>query len=425
METIKFIESKGKFGMKLGLDNIRLLLEKLGHPEEQLTFIHVAGSNGKGSICTILESVLTEANIKTGTYISPHLEHFNERIRINKEEISNETIERLFSLIKEKCQEILEETGQEPTAFEIETAMALLYFLENNCDICILEVGLGGRLDATNAIPSPLISIISHISLEHTKWLGNSLKEIASEKGGIIKEGTNLIVAPQEEEALEELERIAEERAVNSLKIVREDNNKKLSEDINGQNLEFTIDNRVYQYKTPLHGNYQLDNIATSLNALEVLRDQFKISEDHIKNGLLKVSYPGRFEILLKDPTVILDGAHNFDGIKSLVKSYEALFKDKKVKLIFGMIREKDIDSCIKEVLKISEEIYLLEPNSEEALSSEEMYKRIREINSNIPIIILKNYKELKPIIESSKFNVIYLCTGSLYLVGEVRKVLK
>lgn len=422
--TKSFIASKGKFGMKLGLDNIKKLLDKLDNPQNQLKFIHIAGSNGKGSITRMLESVLKNNNYRVGVYSSPHLVDFNERIRLNEVNIPDDDLDRLFLKVKEKCNELVEEGFDYPTGFEIETAIAFLYFLENNCDICLLEVGLGGRLDATNIIKDPIISIISSISLEHSKWLGDSLYKIAKEKAGIIKDGTHVIVSPQQKEVEESIREEANNTNIKSYSQLRSDDIIAVSQNLDGQVFNIKSTNFTNPITLNLLGNYQESNLLTVINALEVLSSEgFKIKDKNLHSTLEKVKFPGRFEVLSKHPYIVLDGAHNYDGIKQLVNSIKTLFNSKVI-LFFGMLEEKNITDSLKLLCPISKEIYLLEPNNPEALDNVTVNKIIHDIDPYMKTKIINSYEEINNFIKWDSNN-IYLFTGSLYLIGEVKKNLR
>lgn len=419
-ETVKFIESQGKVGMKLGLDNIKLLLEKLGNPQEDQKYIHVAGSNGKGSICRIIEEVLVNNNYKIGKYSSPHITRFNERITINKIDISDEDLSRLFQIVKEKSDELVEEGHPAPTRFEIETAIAFLYFKEKNTDLNIIEVGLGGRLDATNIIPSPIISIISSISLEHTEYLGDTLEKVAAEKAGIIKNNTNLIIAPQPKEALDSILKVANSKKLNDLEILNSDNAKIISSNLNSQIIE--IDKN--DYHTNLLGDYQLYNLQTALGALNNLMNLgFDINREILANSLMTIENPGRFEIISERPLIILDGAHNPDGIKQLTKSLRTYFKDVKVNLFFGAIKEKEIEKSLRDLLPLVKEVYLIEPDSLEKLTNREVKEIIENIYKGIKITELNSTEELIEVLKNKEG--INLITGSLYLLAKVRGKIK
>lgn len=416
-DTIQFIESQGKWGMKLGLETIKALLEKLGNPQNDLKFIHVAGSNGKGSICRILETALFKSGYSVGLYTSPALEKFNERIRFNLKDIPDFEVESLFNQIHQAGLKIQEEGYNYPTAFEIETAMALLYFKKKSCDICIMEVGLGGRLDATNVIPPPLVSIISKISLEHTKYLGNSLEEIAYEKAAIIKPGTHVIVSSQESEAEKKILDSAMKNGAQSIKCIDSDEIILLEESIDYQRLRY----KNHEFNFSLIGNFQRINLLAALEALNILNSSgFPINFKKVFKSLEAMHFPGRLEVLHQKPLILIDGAHNLDGIKTLVKNVQTLLPGQKLKVYFGMIEEKDVVNCISEISKIADSIVTLTPDSPDAIDSRDLEVLVKE-QTEIPVSSLNSVEEAVENIDFNNLSGLNLFTGSLYLLGSIR----
>lgn len=426
-EAIKYIHETEKFGSILGLSNIELLLKLLNNPQEKLKFIHIAGTNGKGSISTMLSNILTSSGYKTGLYTSPYIERFNERIKINNIDIIDEDIAKYISIIKEKIEYMIKNYNTHPTEFEIITALAFLYFYEKEVDIIILEVGLGGRLDATNIIKSPILEIIASISLDHTDYLGNTLKEIAYEKSGIIKKNTNVVVYPSNKEALEEIKRVAKENNATIYETKKEDitliktTKEYTSLKYNKQNV-FNID----KFNLSLLGTHQAYNSLCVLKALEILKakENYNITKDTILTSLENTYFAGRFEIINKSPYIILDGGHNIDGINAFVNNINLYF-DQKINLFFGMLNDKDIDSSLKSLLTVSKKIYTITPNNNRACSSKDMYKKIRNLNNNIDVEIINNNKDILKYIDLSNNSEIYAFVGSLYSIGEIRKIIK
>ena len=276
-----------KFGSVLGLDNILNLLDRLGNPQKDLKVIHIAGTNGKGSISTMLNGVLTQAGYNVGLYTSPFLEKFNERIKTNNMDIPDEDIAYYLTEVKEKINEMISEGLNHPTEFEIITAMALYYFKEKNVDIVILEVGLGGRLDATNVIDDPILEIIASISFDHTEYLGNTLKQIAYEKGGIIKENSKVILYPSHKEALDELIRISKEKNTSYI-IGNKRDIELIKTDIDGSELYYKKENEfgLEKFRLSLLGENQIYNVLTVIKALETLKkDGYKINKCNIEKA--------------------------------------------------------------------------------------------------------------------------------------------
>lgn len=424
-EALSYIHKTNKFGSVLGLDNIKILLELLGNPQQNLKVIHIAGTNGKGSISTMLSAVLTAGGYKTGLYTSPFLEKFNERIKINGKDISDEDIATYISKVKQKVDCMTNKGFTHPTEFEIITAMAFLYFKDMNVDFLILEVGLGGRLDATNVINSPVMSIISSISFDHTEYLGNTLKEIAYEKGGIIKKNSNVILYPSDKEAINELIRIAKEKN-SKYYIADEKNIEIIKTEIDGSDLFYNKENNLNlsNFHLGLLGKHQIYNTLTVIKALEVLKDMnYNIDNKIISKTLKNIKFPGRFELLNKNPYIILDGGHNKEGIENFVNNIKLYFEDKKITLFFGMLADKDIDNSLKKLLTITKKIYTLTPNNNRAYTNIDMCNKIKQLNSDVYVKSLKNIDEALEIIKNNKEE-IYGFVGSLYLIGEARTAL-
>ena len=425
-EAIEYIHMTNKFGSVLGLDNILNLLDRLGNPQKDLKVIHIAGTNGKGSISTMLNGVLTQAGYNVGLYTSPFLEKFNERIKTNNMDIPDEDIAYYLTEVKEKINEMISEGLNHPTEFEIITAMALYYFKEKNVDIVILEVGLGGRLDATNVIDDPILEIIASISFDHTEYLGNTLKQIAYEKGGIIKENSKVILYPSHKEALDELIRISKEKNTSYI-IGNKRDIELIKTDIDGSELYYKKENEfgLEKFRLSLLGKNQIYNVLTVIKALKTLKkDGYKINKCNIEKALTNIHFNGRFEIFNKKPYIILDGGHNKEGIESFVKNIKLYFKDKKITLFFGMLADKDIDSALKKLIPLSKKIYTLTPNNNRAYTSKDMYEKIKKVDNHIEATYLDESDEIAGIIDKNS-DEIYAFVGSLYLIGEVRTKLK
>lgn len=425
-QAINFIHSTNKFGSVLGLDNINELLRLIGNPQDDLKVIHIAGTNGKGSISTMLNAVLSKSGYKTGLYTSPFLEKFNERIKINGIDISNEDIAYYVSIVKDKTDKMIKNNFPHPTEFEIITAAALLYFKEKDVDIVILEVGLGGRLDATNVVNNPLISVIASISFDHVEQLGNTLKKIAYEKGGIIKTNSNVVIYPSDKEAVDELIKISKEKNA-SFYLPKKEDIELIESSFDGSKIKYRKTNpfSINEFKLSLLGKNQVYNALTVLQTLEVLYSLgYKIKKEDILTALENIHFNGRFEIFSKNPIIILDGGHNKEGIESFVNNLNLYFKDKKIILFFGMLADKDIDSSLKKLLPKAEKIYTLTPNNNRAFSSKDMYEKIKQIDKNAHVSYITDTAKSIELIEKNSEN-IYAFVGSLYLIGEIRTLLR
>lgn len=425
-EALKYISDTYKFGSKLGLDNIKKLTELLGNPQDKYKIIHIAGTNGKGSTSNMIHDVLMASNYKVGLFISPYLQEFTERIQINKEHIDKESLARITDLVKEKIDIMLKEGYNHPTEFEVVTAIGFKYFEEQNIDFLVLEVGLGGRFDATNAISKSLISVITSISYDHTEYLGDTLEKIAFEKAGIIKENSDVVVYPQEKNIVDV---IAEQTKLKNsrLHLTSKDNISLISTDIDGQILSY-LDKSVlnlYNFKINLLGEHQIYNCLTVLKVLDLLKQKgFNITEDSVKQGLSTCKFAGRFEIINKNPIILLDGGHNINGVEYFSKAIKKYFGDKKIILFYGMLKDKHPEMLIDYLTGISKKIYTLTPNNPRAIDSADLAKLINDKNSTVNAEALNNYEEILPIIKSIGKDEVIAFVGSLYLIGEIRTLL-
>lgn len=425
-EAIEFIHSTYKFGSKLGLDRIKRLLELLGNPQDSYNIIHVAGTNGKGSTCSLIHDVLMDAGYKTGLFISPYLEEFTERIQINKNHIDKESLSRITSLVRDKISIMISEGYDHPTEFELVTALGFKYFQEQNIDFLVLEVGLGGRFDATNIINKPLVSVITSISYDHMDYLGDTLEKIAFEKSGIIKKGSNVVIYPQADNITNVIKDIANSKNA-AVYAANPQNIEKVKSDITGQWFKY-LKKDIFdlpELKINLLGQHQILNALTALLALETIKKEgCNISSENIKNGFSNCRFPGRFEIINKDPLIILDGGHNIDGINQFVNTVKEYFQDKKIKLFFGILKDKNPDEVLELILPISKEIYTLTPFNPRALKARELADLIKK-HSNIRVRPLESYEEILPIIKNTAQDEVIAFVGSLYMIGSVRTLLK
>lgn len=420
-EALSFIHGTYKFGSKLGLENIQQLLERLGSPQKKLKFIHVAGTNGKGSTSAFIHSVLVEAGYNTGLYTSPFIETFNERIRMNHTLITEDELAFFTNLVKIQIDLMVNEGCNHPTEFEVVTAIAMLYYLHHKCDVVVLEVGLGGRLDATNVIGTPLVSVITPLALDHTEYLGDTIEAIAFEKAGIVKQGGVTVTCPQSPTALEVIRNKCDEMK-NKLYVVDFSTLEVL--DVSLGNLKFKFQNK--QYSISLFAPYQAENAALAIKTLELLTqyDEFKISEAFIRDGLMKTKWIGRLEIISNAPFVIIDGAHNQHGINGLVKSLDSLKNDYKVIGLVGILKDKDYEGMIGQIAPYLSAIIATRPDNPRALSSEALKGAFEKQGTEV-IFNSDDIKEavakLHEVYTRSTEKIMFLAFGSLYMIGEVR----
>lgn len=417
-EALKYITGKNKFGKKHGLDGIKRLCEKLANPEKNLRCVHVAGTNGKGSTSVYIATALEKAGYKTGLYTSPFIYEFNERIKINNENIKDEELAEIMTEVKNVADGLAEEGYPQPTEFEVITAMAFLYFNRKKCDVVVLEVGLGGRFDSTNIIDSPLVSVICSIGYDHMQYLGDSLSQIAFEKCGIIKEKRPVVCYPLlAREAEETVRKISEEKnaelitcSPESIKIKKEDFCGSVFDACGIENIE-----------TMLCGKHQVYNAAVAVMVLyELKRQGFNINDDIIKEGIKSARWPARMEILKKEPLLIFDGAHNVDGMECFVKNIRSLAENKKKIIILGMVKDKEYSKCIKlldgaaDVLITSTLENPRRETAENLMAKAENLKCEKHITQNISEAIDKAFTLYKR-------DCVIFAVGSLYMANEIK----
>ncbi len=421
-EAVKKINSLLVFGNQPGLERIGEFVQRIGSPDKKLKFVHVAGTNGKGSTCAMIAATLAESGYKTGLFISPYVLEFRERFMINGEMIPPQTLaditERLFPLIEEMKAE-----GKIITEFEFVLAIALTWYAEEGCDVVVLETGLGGRFDATNIIDTPLVSVITSISLDHTKILGDTYAKIAFEKCGIIKNGgITVSYADQNPEAMEVIRNTAAERN-NKFYIAKTQNAEILSTDIIGTKFRFTYNGESIELFISLSGEHQVKNACTALYALYALRkNSFNIPDSAIKNGFAKVSFPARLEILNKEPLVLLDGAHNPGGAKALSDALKKYLGDIRKVGIVGMLADKDVETALSVLLPLFDEIITVAPNNARKMSPEKLAEIVKPYCRNVtPLHDLE--EAYRTALSKTGENDALVIFGSLYLASDMRKI--
>ncbi len=401
-----------RFGIKLGLSTIKNILDGLGNPQDKFKCIHIAGTNGKGSIASILASVLTASGYKTGLYTSPHLVRFNERICINNIPISDGNVLAAYEAVKRT-----HFGSREPTFFECTTAMAFFEFERQHVDWAIIETGMGGRLDATNII-HPTVSIISNISIEHKSYLGHTIAEIAREKAGIIKEKTPAITGVKQKSAIAVLENIATDRLAPLYRLGRQFRVRRNKEQTFTY---FGMEHTWHNLQIGLLGNFQVDNAAIALAACEILRrDQVVLPLDAIRTGLLETNWPGRMEVVSKSPCIILDGAHNLSGARNLAVYLSDHLAGCKITLVAGMLDDKPYHAMLQHLLPICNRLILTRPKIDRALPTETLNVAARRMISDITCIDDVG-KAVEHAIQTTAQDEVICIAGSLYVVGEAK----
>lgn len=380
-DVTAFINQAQKFGSRLDLTRITKLCALLDNPQEQCKFVHVAGTNGKGSTSVLIENILVQSGYKTGLYTSPFIYQFNERIQINNVSISDQSLIHVMKRVVCATEQMLREGFEHPTEFELITAAAFLYFAEEKCDIAVIEVGLGGSLDATNVISAPLVSVITSVSYDHMEYLGNSLAEIARNKCGIMKRGCPVVSYPfQKEEAIEVIRNTA---AALQCKLTIADTESLVIGETNLDGNMFRYGN--VQYQTSLIGEYQIYNAITALHAVKTLNGQgYVISERNTQNGLKTARWPARFELLNRCPVMIADGSHNEDGMRTFVEAVKKSLNGKKITCVFGMLKDKEYAKCLELLSQISDTIIVTEVDNPRAETAENLAICAKRYFSNV-----------------------------------------
>ena len=418
------IHEFNRFGMVLGLDRMEELLRRLGNPQDDLKVIHVAGTNGKGSVSKYLEEGLSACGYKMGLYTSPYIETFNERIRYDGADISDEDLEYYGQKVVSAAEAMVADGLDSPTEFEVVTAIAFLYFADRQADITILEVGLGGIGDSTNVVKSPLASVITSISYDHMAQLGSSLAEIAVNKAGIIKTGCPVIANVPQRDAAKIIARKAYAMGsrlydISGIRAAVSD------ETPFSQKVSMELYEKSYSdVEISMVGRHQAENLKTALATLEILRKSgaVKLDREALYEGLKRARQPGRFEVISEDPLVIIDGAHNEAGAQALQETMAQHFAGKKILLVAGILADKEIDSIVKFLTKITDHIIVTEPDNPRKLAAEKLAGHVADFGVAAEVVsdveaAGHRAKEL-----ADDYDVI-LFAGSLYLIGDVRRL--
>ena len=422
-ECRAYIDDSVKYGSVLGLDNMREMLERLGNPQEELPYVHVAGTNGKGSVIAYLYTTLTRAGYKVGRYISPTLYSYRERLEIAGEKISREKFAKHVTRISQAIDEMTEAGLAHPTPFEIETAAAFLYFKEENCDLVLLETGMGGNLDATNIVKNTKLAILVSISMDHMSFLGNTLGEIAEKKAGIIKPGCHVVTTKQKAEAAQVILDTCKELKVPCV-VSDPDEAVMEAESVFGQKFSY----RGETFEISLAGVYQKENAVLALNALEEL-DQlgWHTTMEQRKDGLLHTSWNGRFTVVCRKPLFIVDGAHNAGAADKMAESIQHFFKGKKLIYIMGVFADKEYNIVLEKTAHFAEKIYTIEtPDNPRALPAEDLARAARVYNPSA-----ESAESIKDAVEKAfacagdDEDSVILAFGSLSFIGELTRAVR
>ena len=423
-EAMKYITEVGNFGSNYGLERTYKLLEHLGNPERDLKLIHIAGTNGKGSTTSMITEILMGEGYKVGMYTSPFIEEFEERIQINRNNIPKESLAILMDEIKVAVDKVIEAGYNHPTEFEIITVLMLLYFKKENIDFGVIEVGLGGTLDSTNVI-KPIIQVITSISFDHTNLLGNKFEKIDSEKAGIIKKGIPTVIYPQQEEVLKVIKNKCFE--MDSELYIANNENLKFKNIVNlDKPYQLLKYNNQIDILLPLLGEHQIINLSVAMQAIEVLNNKniIDISIANIVKSIKNVSWKGRLEVLSNNPYVVIDGAHNIQGIKTLSRNIKKYFKYENLYLILGILADKDVEEMIKIITPMAKKVYSVTPNSIRGELAESLKDEVSKFNKNCKAFDKYEEAYLEALNDASEKDLI-LASGSLYMIGDMRKIIR
>ncbi len=424
-ETLERIHSFHRYGSRLGLERMTVLMDFLGNPQDRMKVIHVAGTNGKGSVCRYLASILQENGYKTGLYTSPYIERFTERIEFDGREISEEDLVECADKVFRAVDRMIAAGYESPTEFELVTAMGFVYFAGKPLDILLLEVGLGGRGDSTNIIKEPLASVITSISYDHMEVLGDTLEKIAREKAGIIKPGCPVISNVGDVEASETIREIAEERGSSFYDVSRIEP-RNVEESLDGYSFDieggFNGPGTSLRVNLSMIGHHQISNAICALSVIKTLSEKGIISckAEKIQSGLKKGRQKGRLEILKRDPWLIIDGAHNEAGVEALIRVIRNHFHGCRLLLIIGILADKEVGRILKSFSALPADIAATEPDNPRKLSAEQLCERV--IRSGRNCAALGDWEKACDYVEKEMHNYdAVIISGSLYLIGKVR----
>lgn len=439
-DPIAYINTPCWQASRLGLERIHELLERLGRPQDRLKFVHVAGTNGKGSICAYLASILGAAGHRTGMFTSPYIERFEERIRVDGVMISPDELRDVTLAVREHAEAMAEETGDHPTEFELMTAVALEHFARCGCDIVVLEVGLGGRLDSTNVIDAPEACVIARIGLDHTALLGNTLAAIAGEKAGIVKEGSAVVSWPQEPEAMAVIEHAAAEHGCE----LRVPDFAQLEEGaIRWEDGASPF--RSFSYKewadlrTGILGSYQPQNATVALEVVDVLRGRgWRIPDEAVRAGVAQTRWPGRFEIVEGGSSpdgfaIVVDGGHNPQGARALADSLAEVFPGRKPVFVIGVLEDKDYPRMLEDVLPLGSAFVCVTPDNPRALPAHKLARAIRWTGQDLlgcsacvnPVVARDFEDAIRRARELADSDGLICAFGSLYSVAALKEAVR
>ena len=423
-EARKFVEETTKYGSILGLETIKTLLDELGNPQDKVKIVHVAGTNGKGSVFTFVQNVLLKTGYHVGRYASPAVFEYREIIQFDGKNITEEEFAKYMANVKSACDRMVSQGKHHPTSFEVETALAYLYFSNKPCDIVLIETGMGGETDATNVEKEALCSVITSISLDHMQFLGNTVEDIAKVKAGIIKENSDVVVSNQGESIINVIESQA---AVKNSKVVVANEPYNIKIDVYITSFDYvTANDKKLSVKISMMGAYQLINACTAIETLEILRSKgYDITDENIIEGMKNAKWPGRMEVVKEQPLIVIDGAHNPGAAVKLNESIEMYFTNKRIAFIMGVLADKDYSKEIKIVAGLAKKIFTITPDNKRALNGKALALAVADSNKNVIFepTLEEAVKEAEKLYRNNEIDMI-LAFGSLSYLGDLKNII-
>lgn len=423
-EATEYIEELQQYGSVLGLDSMRELCSRLGNPQDELRFVHIAGTNGKGSVLAYVSTILKEAGYRVGRYLSPTITDYRERFQIDGRFITQSGLCKYLEQVKEAAEAMAAEGKPHPTPFEVETAVAFLYFLDKKCDIVVLETGLGGALDATNVVKTTVAAVFASISMDHMAILGDTLEKIALVKAGIMKDRCYVVTARQDPAVAKILKQAA---LLRKCKLYTADAER-------AKQVYYGVTKQRFTYagyknlEISMLGKFQIENAVVAVETIQVLaKAGFPVKEEALRRGLLLTSWPGRFSVIGKKPLFIADGAHNEDASRRLAESLQFYFAEKKMIFILGMLKDKEYEKVINNTCNMAEHIITVTPPiRERAMPAYELAQAVRECNGNVTVAdSVPEAVEIAYLLASREEDAVIVAFGSLSYLGELMKVVE
>ncbi len=416
-ETLSYIHHVTWRGSRLGLERTNELLDKVGNPHKGLKFIHIAGTNGKGSTLAMLSSILISAGYTTGSYSSPFIDRFNERMQVNGLSIADDELAEITSLVRP----FADGMADHPTEFELITVIAMLYFKRHACDIVVLEVGMGGELDSTNVIDTPELAVITNMGLDHTRELGPTIADIARAKAGIIKENGDVVIYGLNEEADAILVSACRKKHA---RLIITDHSRIHETAMDLKSLRFDFEPEFHDLSCPLVGSYQLHNAAVALTAVEALRQKgWRIDTKAVINGFAAVKWPARFEILGRNPLFIIDGGHNPQGVEAAIDSIQKHLPDRRIVFLLGIMADKDVPHMLNQIAPLAQSVITVTPDNPRAMPADELAERVRAFG--VEAVSCDSIQAgLDAAFASAGTGGVVCALGSLYMLGDIRALI-